>query len=148
MLDYQEVINKMVIKGQEKARSLRRTRALMKEIVEKYKMEAWNCYFCTFTFKDIYLPFNRKQFVDYLSKTCKVHVVLYCDYGKINNRFHLHGYIFTKKSLDLTNDYFNKFGWTKLEDIKCNNIDYVVKYSVKFNFKSFRMIYVKPKNHI
>lgn len=147
-MDFQDVINKMVIKGCEKAHSLRRTRKIIKNKIEKYKLENWNCYFSTFTFNDTHLPFNRKKFVDYLSKTCKIHTVLYCDYGTKNNRFHLHGYIFTEKKLELSNDMFNKFGWTKIENIESNNVDYVVKYSVKFSFNSFRMICTSPKIHL
>ena len=142
----QFVINRCVVKGCEKASSLRRTRRLVEKELLNYYNNNWNVYFATFTFNDNYLPFNRTKFVNYLRNTCKIHALLYSDYGKDNNRFHLHGFIMTKKELDIKNkDYFNKFGFTHFEYGNLKGVEYMIKYSVKFNSPTFRLINVKPQ---
>ena len=155
---YQNLINKEIVKGLNRATSLRKTRRMF----EKWCLNEWqekrNVYFVTFTFSDDYLPFNRKKFVDYLSKTCRVKSILYEDYGKENDRFHLHGFISVTKKLNIKEkDYFNKFGFVKLENANLKMVDYVIKYSTKFIIRydysvngelkihNFRTIKTNPK---
>lgn len=147
-MDYklQFTINKLVEKGVNKANSLRKTRKLLTNYIFDYLEKGYNIYFITFTFKDQYLPFNRKQFVDYLRRSNNCGFILYADYGSKTNRFHLHGICVSNEKLKVTKqDYFNKFGHVKVKNIKSDLTKYIVKYSVKFNKPSFRLIHTKPK---
>ena len=156
---FQYLLNKQIENGKNRASSLRRTRRMF----ESWCLSEWEhkkyVYFATFTFNDEHLPFNRKVFVDYLRRTCKIKVILYEDYGKENDRFHLHGFISINKKLDIkNNDYFNKFGFVKLENATLKSVDYCVKYATKFSNRydlkddgelklhSFRTIKTTPKN--
>lgn len=155
---YQNLINKEIFKGLNKASSLRKTRRMFKNWCLKEWYNNQVVYFVTFTFNNEHLPFNRKKFVDYLSKTCKVKTILYEDYGKENDRFHLHGFLSVTKKLDIKEkDYFNKFGFVKLENACLKMVDYAVKYSTKFAIRykkngngelkscNFRTIKTNPK---
>lgn len=135
----QRVINILVDKGVNKWNSGKHTKQLFRKWYYEEINKGHDVYFATFTFKEEYnfLNFknwNRKQFVDYLKKTCKINAILYADFGLENNRFHLHGFISTKHKLDIKNkDYFNKFGFSHFEKAKEKNIHYIVKYSLKMN---------------
>lgn len=143
----QHSFNILVQKGVNKWNSGKHTKQLFRKW---YYNEINNCryvYFATFTFKQEYnihdfKNWNRKQFVDYLKKTCKINAILYADFGLENNRFHLHGFISSKQKLNIKKqDYFNKYGFTHFEIAKEKNIHYIVKYSLKMNLEfKFRTI--------
>lgn len=139
---FQNLLNKMIDKGLNKAKSVRNTRKLFKKWlnIESSKEDTF-IYFSTFTFNNEKLEnFNRASFVKYLRRN-KINAILYADYGKENGRFHLHGFISVSEELKKRKDYFNKWGHTKF--IKAENfkmIEYCVKYSTKFEKSSFRTI--------
>lgn len=141
---------KLYQKGLNKASSVRRTRRIIKKWLDKEMLENY-VYFITFTFNDDSLKKDnlRKSFTDYLRRTCKLKCILYPDYGKKNNRLHYHGFISLNNELDLNNDYFNKYGFTKIEKLKEKiPINYVVKYACKFNDteNKYRILKINQKN--
>lgn len=130
-----------ITKGLNKMYCIQRVRNRMQQFYDKYK--DGYIYFATFTFDNLHYFPNLKSFTQYLRRNNLIYC-LYPDYGELNQRYHLHGFVVSCYPLEcishgdyrFTSDYFNDWGFNKL--IECNGVEtallkYCFKYSVKFS---------------
>lgn len=139
----QDVLNILIKKGESKDKSIRRSKNDMKKFIDLSNKLGCKTYFITFTFKEEFTPltinsFKKRNFIRYL-RNFNNSFYLHADYGKEKNRFHLHGVVCSFE--DLPRDkIFNKYGFVNINDLDIKKINYIIKYSTKFNFETFRAI--------
>lgn len=118
-------------------------RLMRKFIVNRLLTNQGYIYFATFTLNDKHLNnFNRSSFNKYLRRN-NIDYILINDYGKDNNRLHFHGFVWSTS--ELNNECLNHYGFVNFESIDKDNweksVYYSIKYSVKFNFDDFKIMY-------
>lgn len=143
-----EIICKLVNKGENKARTLLKQRKNLEGKVKKMFVknmvenacfdEDKAIYFATFTFNDAHYPLKRKSFTTYLKRN-NVECILYPDFGDKTQRLHFHGFVRIPKFDNKKNDILNHYGFTHFDLIDNNNLkqqlDYTIKYSIKFSIE-------------